>query len=358
MSDFEADNNDNVSLQREYPEEEIERFPNEAEVDDNTVPELDLAALHGSFARRDPNDKLKGAKLEWLETEISDEIVEASAVLVPKHRRGIYGSRDYLRNLDAATTPLEPKLGVPSHFVSSCDGETETGNQTKSQMIEEVFVSNHDKLQQALLRVEYYDMMAVFMVPTVRSKYGTKPNEIFNNDGKNLFLHWDSLRWEDVCLWQKTLNKWAGDDDRTSSKWAQSFLYKSSTLELRERVDSQYQSLPATFKGGVTYLYLQLKVMFHMTRDMITALKTFLKKIEETGLRRYPDENMARLQKEVQAVCVRLDEVGALPEETVIDILSGLTHCSVPEFTKLFDFLLQNARAMALDIDDDLEEVP
>ena len=119
------------------------------------------------------------------------------------------------------------------------------------------------------------------------------------------------MRWEDVCLWQKTLNKWAGDDDRTSSKWAQSFLYKSSTLELSERVDSQYQSLPAAFKGGVTYLYLQLKVMFHMTRDTITALKTFLKKIEETGLRQYPDENMARLQKEVQAVCICLDEVGA-----------------------------------------------
>ena len=102
-------------------------------------------------------------------------------------------------------------------------------------------------------------------------------------------------------------------------------------------------SLPATFKGGVTYLYLQLKVMFHMTWDTITALKTFLKKIEEKGLLRYPNENMARLQKEVQAVCVCLDEVGTLPEETVIDILSGLTHWFVPEFTKLFDFLLQNA---------------
>ena len=56
-------------------------------------------------------------------------------------------------------------------------------------------------------------MMTVFMVPTVRSKYGTKPNKIFNNDGKNLFLHWDSLRWEDVCLWQKAINKWALDDD-------------------------------------------------------------------------------------------------------------------------------------------------
>ena len=95
-------------------------------------------------------------------------------------------------------------------------------------MIEEIFISNYDKLQQALLHVEYYDMMAVFVVPTVRSKYGTKPNKIFNNDEKNLFLHWDSFRWEDVCLWQETINKWGLDDGRTSSRWAQSFLYKSS----------------------------------------------------------------------------------------------------------------------------------
>ena len=198
MSDIEADNNNNVSLQRENPEEETESIPNEAEAD-GTVPELDLEALHGSLAHRDPNDKLKGAKLEWLKTEISDKIIEASTVLVPKHCHSTYGSRDYLRNLDAATTHLDPKMGVLSHFVSSCDSETETGNQTKSQMIEEVFVSNHDKLQQALLLV-YYNMMTVFMVPTVRSKYGTKPNEIFNNDGKSLFLHWDLLRWENVCL--------------------------------------------------------------------------------------------------------------------------------------------------------------
>ena len=74
MSDIEADNNNNVSLQREHPEEETESIPNEAEADNKTVPELDLEALHGSLARHNPNVKLKGAKLERLETEISDEI--------------------------------------------------------------------------------------------------------------------------------------------------------------------------------------------------------------------------------------------------------------------------------------------
>ena len=73
-------------------------------------------------------------------------------------------------------------------------------------------------------------MMAVFMVPSVKNKYGRKPNDIFSEDGKNMFLHWDQMKWENFCLWQKTLNKLAGDDDCTSSKWAQSFLYKSSTL--------------------------------------------------------------------------------------------------------------------------------
>ena len=63
MSDIEADNNNNVSLQREHPEEETESIPNEAEAHSDTVPELDLEALHGSLARCNPNVKLKGVEL-------------------------------------------------------------------------------------------------------------------------------------------------------------------------------------------------------------------------------------------------------------------------------------------------------
>ena len=91
MSDIDTDNNNNVSLQREHPDKETECIPNKAEAD-NTVPELDLEALHGSLARCNPNDTLKGAKLKWLKTEISDEIVQASTVLLPKHRRVTSGT--------------------------------------------------------------------------------------------------------------------------------------------------------------------------------------------------------------------------------------------------------------------------
>ena len=115
-------------------------------------------------------------------------------------------------------------------------------------------------------------------------------------------------------------------------------------------MDSQYKNLPNNLKGGVTYLYLQLRVMIYMSRDTINALKKYLKTFEEKGLRRIRGENVAVTEKEINAVCARLDENNALPEETVVDVLTGLTHCSVPEFVEFFKCLLQAARAEALEL--------
>ena len=68
-----------------------------------------------------------------------------------------------------------------------------------------------------------------------------------------------------------------------------------------------------------------------------------------TGLAR--GENVAILEKRVVGTCTWLNEANALPSETVVDVLTGLTRCSVPEFTKLFDYMLQQARAASLELD-------
>ena len=132
-------------------EEERERHENDAA--EGAVPAVDFDALlnNGMEEDRSSAPDGRGSNLEWLDEEIDDDAVEANAVLVPKGRRGEFGSREYLRNLEAATAPLDPKMGVPSHFVSSRDGETESGNETGARYIQEVFVSNHDKLMQAML---------------------------------------------------------------------------------------------------------------------------------------------------------------------------------------------------------------
>ena len=63
-----------------------------------------------------------------------------------------------------------------------------------------------------------------------------------------------------------------------SSIWTQYFFYKSATAEFCERV------LPAHYKGGVTYLFLQLKIMFVVSCDIINALRKYLKLFEDKVL--------------------------------------------------------------------------
>ena len=74
-----------------------------------------------------------------------------------------------------------------------------------------------------------------------------------------------------------------------------------------------------------------------------------MKIFEEKGLTRIWGENVALVEKELVTVCTRLYEVGELPDETVIDILTGLTKCSVEQFRKIFDHLLQKEQLALLE---------
>ena len=94
---------------------------------------------------------VQGLNFEWLDKKRDDDAVKANTILVPKDYRGEFGSCEHLKNLDAAMVPLDPKIDVPLHFVSSCDGKTVSGNETGGRYIQEVFVSNNDKLMQAML---------------------------------------------------------------------------------------------------------------------------------------------------------------------------------------------------------------
>ena len=75
------------------------------------------------------------------------------------------------------------------------------------------------------------------------------------------------------------------------------------------------------------------------------------KLFEDKGLHRICGKNVTVAEKEIVNVCLWLNREGALTYETVIDMLTGLTNCSVTDFVKLFDFLLQKAKVKALDTD-------
>ena len=89
----------NMSLQGEEPGAERQGV---GSVNDNeSIPSLNLDAL---VCPDGPISKTSGvAGLECLKDPLDDAIVETNNILVPKDKRGQFGSHDYLRNLDAAT---------------------------------------------------------------------------------------------------------------------------------------------------------------------------------------------------------------------------------------------------------------
>jgi hypothetical protein len=81
-----------------------------------------------------------------------------------------------------------------------------------------------------------------------------------------------------------------------------------------------------------------------MTNDVVTALQSFLKRFSEQGLSKVQGENVSLVSTQIRAVCERLSEVQQLPLETPTYVLSGLTKCSVPEFTGPFELMLNQER--------------
>jgi hypothetical protein len=103
------------------------------------------------------------------------------------------------------------------------------------------------------------------------------------------------------------------------------------------------------FPGGVTFAWMLCNKFFGLNQDTTAALVNFLKLFQNKGLHCYQGENMILAWKELLAMCSRLAEAKELPQETPVDLLTGLTLCSVDQFKTLFEHTLQVAKAEPLE---------
>lgn len=319
------------------------RPPNVAE-DNND----DLSALGEHSSRMEDNEN------DWLKVKLSGTATESIGVLVPKTGRGLVGSRDYLRYMAEATTPIDPKLGVSSHMVSSRDGEVEEGDETKHHFIQELFVSNMQKIAAVKQRCIEFDMLDVLQIPEVIDPLASHPHDKYSEyHARDLLLHFDSIPFAEVKDYQFSLNSYKSptSPDRISSNWIYSFLHKSCTNALLEQVEMHYNNIPKSQQGGITFAYVVLKVLFWSSRDTTASLKKYISLFKDKGLRRYKGENVVIAQKELDVVCARLDELGELSKEIPLDILEGYTLCSVPAFADVFKWMLQMQRAEVISAD-------
>ena len=256
--------------------------------------------------------------------------------------------------MSIATAGIDHKFGVAFHFLSSQEGETEDGNQTKQQYIQDTYVMNLAKLDDLEDHMGKYDMKDQFMVGVM--KEGIDPSnvshvaDLWKEEQRNLFQRWDDISWLTACYWQYSINKRCEGENITSNRWAIVATQNCCTSELRELIKNKYEPIPQHFKGAVTYAWVLCHNLFAHSRDTISSLKKYLKLWESKGLQRIKGENVTIARKEIVAVSRRLNATNSLPDETTIDVLTGLTKCSQPKFREVFKSYLQDATKASLDI--------
>ena len=156
---------------------------------------------------------------------ISEFDFAKNQVIIPKNKQGSEGSKEYSYAYALATTALSPKLGAAKHFVTkSEDGEADPGN-ANYRNIQEQFVGNYAKIEDAQKHSVSYDFMEIVLVRIVLDPTAT---ELFNKYGSetvNLFEDWTAVTFQQVQTWQADVNRQGGNENRRSSAWLLAFLW-------------------------------------------------------------------------------------------------------------------------------------
>ena len=277
-----------------------------------------------------------------LDEDVPDEDMLDVEVALKKEDYGAVGSSDYRKNRAMATAPLSEKFGVARHKVLA---SAEEGDQSKYAHVQSVIVGILHRVRQGEARAKAMDWMDICTIPfLVESNLANVDCSTWWDSSEiNIWQDWDVLTLNQVRRWQYSVNKRFSTGDRIASNWLMTFVSDSSTDSLRTAVLKKYEKLESTQKGGVIYLYLTLCEMFQMSREVEEAMFKFLDIFKRTGVSRFTGENVLVVQEEVTGVCKRLDSIGALRSEHVMDVLQGLGICSNTKFRDMFKHLKQTA---------------
>ena len=114
------------------------------------------------------------------------------------------------------------------------------------------------------------------------------------------------------------------------------FFQNSCIQELKDGNKDAFEGLDKSERGGVTYLYLNMSLMFQMTNDVVTALKSVITRFGRDGIAKIKGENVFFAAKQLTIVARSLARVDALTNEAVGDVMDWLSKGSVSKFTEVF----------------------
>jgi hypothetical protein len=256
--------------------------------------------------------------------------INARRVICPKSAQGVLGSRDYTRHQEAATKALPHIFASAKHFHAK-NAEGESSN--KYANLQSKYAGNHAKSKSFKRHMDVWDMSDPFVIPTLIDPDAWSVHDRWAErklTGVHLLKNWGKLTLRQCCAWKQDSFDYASLEDLTSTEWAKFLMINSCDALLVERIDKKFEDLSLYEQGGVTYIKLALDKMFTISNTVVATLQGFFENFSKDGIAKVPNEDVCVATEQIIAVPERLAKVSALPSECTIQLLEGLTKCSIP----------------------------
>ena len=281
-------------------------------------------------------------------TKRSAAEINARRVICPKSARGVIGSRDYTRHQEAATKALPHIFASAKHFHAK-NAEGESSN--KYANLQSEYAGNLAKIKNFKRHMDAWDMSDPFVIPKLIDPTALAVDDRWAErkmTGVHLLKNWGKLTLQQCRAWQRDSFDYASLEDLTSMEWAKTLMMNSCDALLVERIDEKFEDLSLYEQGGVTYIKLALDEMFTISNTVVATLQGFFENFAKDGIAKVPNEDVRVATEQIVAVAERLAEVSALPSECTVQLLEGLTKCSVTVFRQTFSHLLVGERLRQL----------
>jgi hypothetical protein len=266
--------------------------------------------------------------------------INACRVIFPKSARGVLGSCDYIRHQEAATKALPHVFASAKHFHAK-NAEGESSN--KYANLQSKYAGNLTKIKNFKCHMDAWDMSDPFVIPTLIDPDAISVEDCWaerKSTGVHLLKNWGKLTLQQCCAWQQDSFDYVSLEDLTSMEWSKSLMMNSCDALLVKQINEKFEDLSLFEQGGVTYIKLALDKMFTISNTVVTTLQGFFENFAKDGIVKVPNEDVHVAMEQLVAIAKRLAEVAALPYECTIQLLEGLTKCSVTVFRQTFSHLL------------------
>ena len=88
--------------------------------------------------------------------------------------------------------------------------------------------------------------------------------------------------------WEYSVHERFSREDRVASGWLKEFMYALSTDAFQNAVAKKYDDINEAARCGMTYTYLILCKMFHMSRKVKASMLSFIEFFKRKGMIHYP----------------------------------------------------------------------